>query len=136
MHSNKEEKTKINSAIETAIKNLGAIIDVNTVIGTPLKDEDGSVIVPVSKVTFGILSGGGEYGKINVFTKGADLPFSAGNGAIVSLKPCGFLVKNSGEDYKILSLPFGKYDGILEKAAELFSEATKNVQSPENGEEE
>ena len=134
MQSDKE-RTKINSAIETAIKNLGAIIDVNTVIGTPLKNDDGSVIVPVSKVTFGILTGGGEYGKINIFNKGADLPYSAGNGAVVSLKPCGFLVKNAGSsDYKIISMP-GNYENLIDKAAEFLSDAGKSLSGNSGGDE-
>ena len=66
-----------------------------------------------------MLSGGGEYGRVNVFKKGSDLPYSAGNGAIVSVKPCGFLVKNKG-DYRIISVADGAYEKLLDKASDFI----------------
>jgi len=126
MRSDKE-KTKINSAIDTALKNIGALIDVNTVIGTPISVPDGSLIIPLSKVTFGILAGGGEYGKISIFSKSDELPYSAGNGSIVSIKPCGFLIKSENTDYRIISFSGNSYEGLFDKASEFITNYTKNV---------
>ena len=89
-------------------------------IGSPVKNECGDIIIPVSKVTFGLLAGGGEYGKLNIFKKGSDLPYSAGNGAIVSIKPCGFLLKTEGS-YKVLSIADNAYENLIEKTADLIS---------------
>ena len=89
-----QKESRINTVMETTLKNLSTYIDVKSAVGTPITTKDGDLIIPLSKVTFGLLAGGGEYGKTNIFKKGEDLPFSAGNGAIVSLKPCGFLIKN------------------------------------------
>ncbi|MBE7083670.1 MAG: sporulation protein YtfJ [Clostridiales bacterium] len=114
------ESNKINKTIETTLKNLGSLIDVNTVIGKPLKTDDGECIIPISKVTVGILSGGGEYGKVTVFNKSSDLPFSAGNGAIISVKPCGFLVKN-GKKYTMISVSDSPYEKLIDKASEFMS---------------
>ena len=113
------ESNKINKTIETTLKNLGNLIDVNTVIGKPLKTDDGECVIPISKVTVGVLSGGGEYGKITVFNKSADLPFSAGNGAIVSVKPCGFLIKE-GKKYKMISISDSPYEKLIEKASDFM----------------
>ena len=82
------------------------------------------MVLPVAKVTLGVLSGGGEYGKLGLFKKGSDLPFSAGNGAIVSVKPSGFLIKNCDGNYKILSVESGAYEKIMEKATDFLSELT------------
>ncbi len=117
-----KEAQKIDSAINTALENIGALIDVNTVIGTPIVTSDNSTIIPVSNVTFGILSGGGEYGKINIFSKNTDHPYSAGNGTIVSIKPCGFLIKSENSDYKILTVSDKSYEALLEKASNFFSD--------------
>lgn len=116
-----KENNKINDVVETAMKNLGELIDVNTVVGSPLKTEEGDLVIPVSKVTFGILSGGGEYGKLNIFQKNSDLPYSAGNGAIVSVKPCGFLIKRCGEEYKVLSVDNGALGGALDKTMDFIA---------------
>lgn len=119
------KNSRINRVVETTLKNLSSIVDVNTVIGTPVNDTQGNVIIPIAKVTMGILTGGGEYGKLNFFKKGEDLPFSAGNGSIISLKPSGFLIKNVNEtDYKLISAGNSTYDSILEKVTEFLSNIT------------
>ena len=115
------ENNKINKTIETTLKNISNLIDTNTVIGKPIKTEDGELIFPVSKVTIGVLSGGGEYGKINIFSKNKDLPFSAGNGAIISIKPSGFFIKN-GKKYSIISTPNTPYEKLIEKTADFLSQ--------------
>ncbi len=115
----KIEHNRINNVIETTLKNLENIIDVNTVIGTPIKTNDGTLIIPISKVIVGVLAGGGEYGKVNLFKSGKDLPYSAGNGAIVSVKPCGFLI-NEGNGYKMISISDSPYEKMFEKTTEFF----------------
>lgn len=114
-----KENNRLNKIIETAMKNLSGLIDVNTVVGSPIKTDTGDTVIPVSKVTFGVLSGGGEYGQLNIFKKGSDLPYSAGNGAIVSVKPCGFLVKNNNE-FKVLSICERGLDALFEKTADYI----------------
>ncbi len=116
---------KINNVIETTLKSINDLIDVNTVVGSPIKNELGEYIVPVSKVTIGILVGGGEYGKIGIFKKGEDLPYSAGNGAIISIKPCGFLVKEE-EKYKMISVANSASEKFIEKTTDLISNLQGN----------
>ena len=120
------ENNRINQVIETAIQNLNTAIDVNTVMGEPIVGENGEYIVPFSKITFGVLAGGGEYGKVSILKKSTDLPYSAGNGAIVSLKPCGFLIKNSKDDsFKIVSVSDTPYEKFIEKASEFIENLSK-----------
>lgn len=116
-----KENNRINNIIETALKNIGALVDVNTVIGKPIKTDDNDKIVPISKVTLGVLSGGGEYGKVTIFKSNSDLPFSAGNGAIISVKPCGFLIKDANNDYKFISVDNNPYQKILDKATDILA---------------
>ena len=113
------KRNRINNVIETTLKNISNIIDVDAVIGKPIKAEDGALIIPVSKITVGVLAGGGEYGKISVFNKGDSLPYSAGNGAIVSVKPYGFLV-NNGSGYKLISIADSPYEKLIEKATDFI----------------
>lgn len=114
MQSN--DNNRLNDVISSAIKNLSMITDVNTVIGEPIIGNNGEYIIPFSKVTLGVMVGGGEYGKVSIFKKGKDLPYSVGNGAIVSLKPCGFLIKNNtNEDFKLLNIVDSTFDKIYNK---------------------
>jgi len=119
------EQNKINKIIETTLQNIGNLIDVNTVIGKPINSKDGTIIIPISKVSVGVLAGGGEYGKISIFNKNSDLPYSAGNGAIISVKPCGFLIKEN-ENYKVLSVQQSTSEKLIDKATEFIEKLNKD----------
>lgn len=119
-----KKENRVSSVVETSLKNLTTLVDVNTVVGTPFYVES-DCIIPVSKVTFASMSGGGEYGKITIFKSSEDLPFSAGNGAIISVKPCGFLVKEKGKEYKMVYCEQSPCEKIVEKASEIITELQK-----------
>lgn len=67
--------------------------DSNTIIGQPIHTEDGTTILPVSKVTFGFASGGSDFNSKNNANK--DL-FGGGSGAGVTIAPVAFLVVKDG----------------------------------------
>ena len=124
---NQQKENRINTVVETAMKNLNESLDVNTVIGKPIKDDDGSIIIPITKVMLGILTGGGEYGKKGIFSSSSDLPFSAGNGSIISLKPCAFLIKEKNEGYKLLNVSDNSIDAIFNKISDELFNVVKGV---------
>ena len=78
--------------MKTAMESLKNMVDVNTVIGDPVETQDGTVIVPVSRVTFGFAAGGSEFVPAHDQEPGHDHPFGGGSGAGVSVSPVGFLV--------------------------------------------
>lgn len=124
-----EDNNRISNVVDNALKNMQNLVDVNTVVGTPVKTETGDCIIPVSKVSFGVLAGGGEYGKTTIFKSSSDLPFSAGNGTIVSVKPCAFLIKSDGE-YKVLSIGTGNMEAVIDKVTDLI----ENLQNGDKNE--
>ena len=68
--------------MSTSMESIREMVDVNTVVGEPVKTQDGSTIIPISKVSFGFVAGGGEYpGTMQC----ADMPFAGGAGAGVSV---------------------------------------------------
>ncbi|HHT02336.1 MAG TPA: sporulation protein YtfJ [Firmicutes bacterium] len=79
--------------MRSAMDSIKEMIDVNTVVGDPVEAQDGSVIIPVSRVSFGFGVGGGEYGQ-NESDEG--YPFGGGSGAGVTVQPVGFLVVGNG----------------------------------------
>ena len=121
-----EKSNRLKSIIDSAIQNIQSLINVDTIIGTPIKNDDDDIIIPVTKVTFGILSGGGEYGKVTIFKKEEDLPYSAGNGTVVQIKPCGFLIKTKENEYKALSISDNTLNNLIEKTTEFISRVTRN----------
>ena len=87
-----EKNEKINSLINASVANLDGLADVNTIIGKPIVTASGYQVIPFSKVTMGNLSGGGEYGDVKVVKEIDALPFAGGSGAVISMKPMGFLI--------------------------------------------
>ena len=87
-----KKDNKIKDLMTSAMKDLNSLIEVNTVVGKPLKVDSLTTVIPISKVTMGFMTGGGEYGEIKQIKKDKDAPFAGGSGAIVSLKPSGFLI--------------------------------------------
>jgi sporulation protein YtfJ len=82
----------IESLMRSTMENIRDMIDVNTIIGDAIETKDGSVIIPISKVSFGFASGGSEFcSKVND-DRNQKYPFGGGSGAGVSVKPVAFLV--------------------------------------------
>ena len=80
----------ISNMMQTALENIKDMVDVNTVIGDAIETGDGNTIIPVSRVCFGFVAGGGEYGSQDAHRLVTDnaqdnaLPFAGGSGAGVS----------------------------------------------------
>lgn len=90
----------IENVMRTTMENLKDMIDVNTVIGEAVMSSDGITIIPISRVSFGFVAGGGEYGLGDTGKTAPQpsdaLPFAGGTGAGVSVCPMGFLVVGNG----------------------------------------
>lgn len=82
----------------TAMSSLESMVDVNTIVGDIVTTTDGTLIIPVSKVSFGFAAGGSEFNtnKLNKYSESAKLPFGGGSGAGVSIAPMAFLVVKDG----------------------------------------
>lgn len=91
----------IQGLMQTAMENIKAMVDVNTIVGDPVETPDGSVILPISKVAFGFAAGGSDF-RIEEDEKSSGaaagsasvrmLPFGGGSGGGVSIRPIAFLV--------------------------------------------
>ena len=108
------------------MENIKDMVDVNTVIGDPVATQDGSTIIPISRVCFGFVAGGGEYGsderKGPEGVPGESLPFAGGSGAGVSVHPMGFLVVGNGQ-VKLLSANYiTPFDRVMELAPQVISD--------------
>lgn len=101
------------------MEQLNSLADVNTIIGKPIISSSGYQIIPFSKVTLGNLSGGGEYGDIKVIKETDSLPFAGASGAVISMKPMGFLI-DDGKSCRILRVTDEPIDNLVERAGEII----------------
>ncbi len=118
------EQKPIERVMDNAFSKLRSIVDADTVIGKPLVLEDGTGILPVSRVTMGFLTGGGEYSDIS--GKSPEFPFAGGSGIGASVTPVGFLVMR-GKDWKILHIGdrtlYDKVLSMIPEALEALADA-------------
>ncbi|HOL14676.1 MAG: GerW family sporulation protein [Dethiobacteria bacterium] len=95
------EHHPIESLMKTAMENLKEMVDVNKIVGDAVETPDGSVIIPISRVSFGFAAGGTEFeqqnGGGNHNHNQAELPFGGGSGGGVSVQPVAFLVAGQGQ---------------------------------------
>ncbi|MFT8888549.1 MAG: GerW family sporulation protein [Ethanoligenens sp.] len=82
----------IKGLLDSTLQNIRNLVDVNTIIGQQIVTSDGTVIIPVSKVSLGFASGG------------SDLPaktekelFGGGGGAGATINPVAFIVISQGQ---------------------------------------
>ncbi|NLL45373.1 MAG: sporulation protein YtfJ [Clostridiales bacterium] len=85
------DKHPIGDLMEVTMGKIRDMIDVNTVVGQPITTPDGITLIPVSKLSFGFGSGGGDFVSKNQ-TPGTSNPFAGGSGAGVNIVPVAFLV--------------------------------------------
>lgn len=111
----------IENIMQTAMAEIKEMVDVNTIVGDPIISTDGSTIIPISKVSFGFVAGGGEYGESAAQTQNAQFPFSGGAGSGISINPVGFLIVD-GTQVKLLSIN-GKnlLDKVLENMPDIIA---------------
>lgn len=119
-----EQKHPINEVLDLTMAKLKDMVDVNTVVGTPITTPDGVTIIPISKVSIGFASGGSDFAPKNLPANKNNC-FGGGSGAGVSVVPVSFLIIR-GDNVRILNadpIP----GGPIEKAIDLVPDLVDKV---------
>ena len=108
----------IEGMMDTTLEKIREMVDVNSIIGDPITTPDGTVIIPISKVSYGFGSGGSD---LPVKAQPEKQFFGGGTGAGVTISPVAFLTVSGGE-VKLLRVDPGNssVDRIIELAPELI----------------
>lgn len=107
--------------MDKTFSDLREMADGESVVGKEIVAPDGTLVIPISKISLGIVSGGGEYGmqKLN-----GDFTGAGAGGAGATITPLGFLLLGK------FSHSFVKIDGkeedekwlnLLQTVAKIFS---------------
>lgn len=94
-------ETKVSGLISNALEDIRTIVDANTIIGTPIETNSGTTIIPVSKVSMGVASGGVDYESKK--TSGNN-NFGGGGGSGVSVVPVAFLVVHADGSVEMMNV--------------------------------
>ena len=121
-----QQQHPIDNMMQTTMESIRGMVDVNTVVGAPVMDQKGTTIIPISKVSFGFVEGGGEYAVEDGKQKPVPtdiFPFAGGTGAGVSVQPVGFLVVT---DKQVKMLP-AQTTGAMERMVELLPQLIEEL---------
>ena len=80
--------------LESTIAKIREMVDVNSVVGSPITTPDGVTILPISKISIGFGGGGSDFVSKNVNHQ--ENPFGGGAGAGVKVTPVAFLIIKDG----------------------------------------
>ena len=116
----------VERVMDNAFTKIRTLVDADTVIGNPVITADGVSIIPLSKVTMGFLTGGGEYSDMAQQNL-AEYPFAGGSGAGVSVSPVGFLVSD-GKSVKLVNIDDkNPLEKILDTVPDILDEIMSGV---------
>ena len=113
----------IQGMMSTTMQKIREMVDVNTIVGEPITSPDGTIIIPVSKVSVGFASGGSD-----IPSKQPKDIFGGASGAGVSIQPLAFLVVYQG-NVKLLQMTNDENTAnnvvnmvpeVIDKISELF----------------
>ena len=114
--------SNLKSLMDVTLEKLRAMVDADVITGTPI--QSGSItLIPVSRVSFGLASGGSDFP-----SKNQNQLFGGGGGAGVTVVPIAFIVIN-GDNVKMMPVynevspaekAISMAPEIIDKAKELF----------------
>ncbi len=122
-------ENKLQDIIKTSLENIKNIVDANTVIGSPISLDNGTTIVPISKVSVGFASGGVDYsGKQNGNNPQKLQNFGGGGGTGISVSPVGFLVIGKDGQVDMVNIgdkapadPVAQVANLLDRTPEIIN---------------
>ena len=124
-------ENKIPEIIKSSLENVCSIVDANTVVGDPIMTEVGTTIIPISKISVGIASGGVDYND-----KTADRPkpqnFGGGGGTGLSVVPAGFLIIDKKGEVEFINVgmkgkpdPVDQIADLVERTPDIIAKITE-----------
>lgn len=122
-------ENSIKNILDTTLEKLKGMVNADVITGKPL--EVGNItLIPVSKVAYGLATGGSDFA-----TKNDSALFGGGGGAGVTISPIAFIAIN-GDSVKMLPVynelttvekAISMAPEIIDKAKELFAKDSDKV---------
>ena len=129
-------ENQVNNLLGVTMDKIKQMVDVNTVIGSPVTTPDGTTVIPVSRVSYGFASGGSD---LPSKTQPAAGLFAGGSGAGITISPIAFLTIHEGHVRVLQIEPYlssvdralEKVPDVVDKLSALFQKEEKE-EAPEN----
>lgn len=129
-------ENKIPEIIKSSLENARSLVDANTVIGEPIVTNTGTTIIPISKVSVGVATGGIDYNSKSE-TPNRQQNFGGGGGTGLTVVPVGFLIIDANGDVEFINVgtkgkpdPVDQIADLVERTPDIISKI-KNIFSKE-----
>ena len=119
--------SKIPEVIQTTMSKIREMVDANTVVGSPMTIAEGVTLVPISKITLGMASGGADLAAKQQKPEGS---FSGGAGFGVKVIPVAVVILQ-GDRVRVLPIDepaksaseraMEQLPGLIDKLIELVN---------------
>jgi len=117
--------------LTSTLEGLKGIADVNTIVGQAVETQNGTVIIPVSKLCMGFVAGGADFPS----SKNADnTNRSGGGGGGVTIDPVAFLIVTNDGNVRLMDLEgksniaaniLGSIPGLVEQLVDKLPDNKK-----------
>lgn len=117
-----EKKNSLSEVIKTTMEQIKVMADANTIVGAPIQAE-GVTLIPVSRMSFGMGTGGTEF----TTKQFPNQNFGGGAAASAKLEPVAFLVVREDGSVKLLPVappPATTVDRVIETVPEVVDKVT------------
>lgn len=111
----------IEGMMGTTLDKIRQMVDVNTVMGDPVTTPDGTVIIPISKISYGFVSGGSD---LPSKTHAEKNYFGGGAGAGVTVTPLAFLTISGGN---VRLLQIDPYNSSADRVIGMIPEVADKI---------
>lgn len=105
----------IERIMDSAFGKMRVLTDADMIVGNAITLPDGITLIPISKISMGIVTGGGEYSQ----KQQNEYPFAGASGAGMTVSPVCFLVSD-GKSVRMLSVGSkSMFDKVVETVPEV-----------------
>ncbi len=125
-------ENKIPEIIKSSLENVRSVADANTIIGDPILTQTGTTIIPISKVSVGVATGGVDYNPKKESQPTRQQNFGGGGGTGLTMSPVGFLVIDADGDVEFINVgmkgkpdPVDQIADLVERTPDIIAKIKK-----------
>ena len=115
-------ESKMSEIIKASMEGIKSFTDTNTIIGNAINTPSGVTVIPISRVSMAIATGGVDYS-----SKKLSLPanFGGGGGSGISITPIASLTVSPDREVNLINVDGGgsdveKITGLIERSPDII----------------
>lgn len=113
-------ENKVNDLIENSLSKIRELTGTETVVGDPIYTPNGTLILPVSKISMGFATGGLDFGKKKDEEGKKPNNYGGGGGTGVTVTPVAFLILSAEGKIDLIPVTEAKNVDTVDKISALI----------------